>query len=239
MLKNDILTNNSNIIKETELIEMKNSEGYSQLSKNEASISTSTSSELLEINNNNKIKYRKGNLYTFLYDEKGIPKIVIGPDWGYSLFLHIFIFLITFSYYIGLWSHLFFYIKIIGILIYFIFFITYSLTCIINPGIITPEYYLENYNIDKMRISNYRICSTCNAVQDVDKGVEHCVDCNICIIGNDHHCPWSSKCIGEKNINMFRYFICSIFLHIFFLMFASIFAAINDNYKKKEKFENK
>ena len=27
-----------------------------------------------------EIKYRKGNLYTFFYDKKGIPKIVIGPD---------------------------------------------------------------------------------------------------------------------------------------------------------------
>ena len=27
-----------------------------------------------------EIKYRTGNLYTFFYDEKGIPKIVIGPD---------------------------------------------------------------------------------------------------------------------------------------------------------------
>ena len=35
-----------------------------------------------------------------------------------------------------------------------LFFITYSLTCIINPGIITPEYYLENYNADKTIIKN-------------------------------------------------------------------------------------
>ena len=26
------------------------------------------------------IKYRKGNLFIFFYDNKGIPKIVIGPD---------------------------------------------------------------------------------------------------------------------------------------------------------------
>ena len=26
------------------------------------------------------IKYRKGNLHTFLYDNKGNPRIVIGPD---------------------------------------------------------------------------------------------------------------------------------------------------------------
>ena len=27
-----------------------------------------------------EINYRKGNLFTFFYDDNGIPKIVIGPD---------------------------------------------------------------------------------------------------------------------------------------------------------------
>lgn len=54
----------------------------------------------------------------------------------------------------------------------------------------------------------------------------------MCIIGNDHHCPWSSKCVGYKNINMFKLFICSLFLHIFYLTFAAIFAAINANQQR-------
>ena len=72
----------------------------------------------------------------------------------------------------------------------------------------------------------------CNAIQDIDKNVEHCADCDVCIIGNDHHCPWSSKCVGYKNINMFKLFICSLFLHIFYLTFAAIFAAINANQQR-------
>ena len=63
-----------------------------------------------------------------------------------------------------------------------------------------------------MKLSNYRICSICNAIQDKDKGVEHCADCDVCIIGNDHHCPWSSKCVGYKNI----FKLLSIFINIFF-----------------------
>lgn len=31
-----------------------------------------------------EIKYRKGNLFIFFYDNKGIPKIVIGPDCKYQ-----------------------------------------------------------------------------------------------------------------------------------------------------------
>ena len=137
----------------------------------------------------------------------------------------------TLLFYIGLWKYLFIYLKIIGILLYLTFFISFTLTCIKDPGIITPNYYLENYKIEKMKLTNYRICSICNAIQDKDKGVEHCIDCDVCIIGNDHHCPWSSKCVGYKNMNVFRYFVCSLFLHFFYLTFAAIMAGINSHNK--------
>ncbi len=102
-----------------------------------------------------------------------------------------------------------------------------------DPGVIPPDYYLENYDVEKTRIENYRICKKCNAVIDIDKGVEHCYDCDICIIGNDHHCPWSSKCIGKKNIFMFRLFIFSIFFHIGYLTVESMIMAITSSNKKK------
>ena len=100
--KNRTLTNKLGL-KETELIDMNRNDikninsGYSKIQENEIS----KSSKLLEINEDNdnndkdnnisgiitnsmyydgEIKYRTGNLYTFFYDEKGIPKIVIGPD---------------------------------------------------------------------------------------------------------------------------------------------------------------
>ena len=89
----DISTNDIEIKKETELIEInpKNltgkDSGYTPLSESEIS----TSSELLETNkgkiniknNEDKIKYRKGNLFTFFYNSNGIPRIAIGPDCKY------------------------------------------------------------------------------------------------------------------------------------------------------------
>jgi hypothetical protein len=32
----------------------------------------------------------------------------------------------------------------------------------------------------------------------------------------DHHCPWSSKCIGAGNIQPFRYFLGFLLLHCVF-----------------------
>lgn len=34
----------------------------------------------------------------------------------------------------------------------------------------------------------------------------HCSDCDVCIKGYDHHCPWTSKCIGENNLWKFYAF---------------------------------
>lgn len=141
---------------------------------------------------------------------------------------------ITILFYLALWKILTIIFKIIGILVYLLFVTTYTLTCIMDPGIISPDYYLENYEVEKMHIQNYRVCRKCNSVMDLDKGVEHCTDCDICIIGNDHHCPWSSKCIGKKNIFMFRLFLFFLFFHIGYLSFSSvIMAIINDINKKK------
>ena len=104
-----------------------------------------------------------------------------------------------------------------------------------DPGIITKEYYLENYDFTKMKIKNYRVCRKCNIVMDLDKGVEHCVDCNICIIGNDHHCPWTSKCVGKKNILMFRIFIICLIFHILFVSSGSVLISIFINRINKNK----
>ena len=146
-----------------------------------------------------------------------------------------FAFALTFFFYLGVYNYLNIVILTIGIFVYLFFFITYTLTCIKDPGIITPDYYMENYDVDKMKLENYRICKTCNAIRDLDRGVEHCIDCDVCIIGNDHHCPWSSKCVGKKNIFVFRLFTYSIFFHIGYLLFAFFILAITADLNKKNK----
>ena len=138
-------------------------------------------------------------------------------------------------FYIGLWKFLNIFIIILGLLIYFFFAGTYTLTCIMDPGIIPPDFYLENYEVDKMQLENYKVCKRCHAIMDLERGVEHCSDCDICIIGNDHHCPWSSKCVGKKNISMFRLFIFSIFLHIGYLTLSSMIMAITSDIAKRGK----
>jgi hypothetical protein len=47
--------------------------------------------------------------------------------------------------------------------------------------------------------------------------VEHCWDCDVCIEGLDHHCPWTSKCIGKGNLVTFYVFVttsCGLFIYL-------------------------
>ena len=107
----DISLSNNDDSNQTELVNVKNNNSNSELtSSTEYEENNDNSEDFTELKhqfNNSvvvsnplvkkketkkKIKYRKGNLHTFFYDENGLPRIVIGPDWGtpyaciYSLF---------------------------------------------------------------------------------------------------------------------------------------------------------
>jgi len=46
----------------------------------------------------------------------------------------------------------------------------------------------------------------------------HCYECGLCVEDLDHHCPWTGKCIGKKNVDRFHYFIYSLCFHIVFVI---------------------
>jgi len=54
--------------------------------------------------------------------------------------------------------------------------------------------------------------------------IEHCIFCNYCIVDLDHHCPWSSKCIGRGNIVAFKLFLMTMMTSIVYVV--GIFAYV-------------
>ena len=132
---------------------------------------------------------------------------------------------ITIPFYLYFSKFLYFIISYLGIVIYLLFIIIHLITSFINPGIPPKEYFLENFNMSQSNIQNYVVCKKCKIIMDLDKGTEHCFDCDICILGNDHHCQWTSKCIGNNNFLLFKIFIRLIFIHIGY-MFFSIFTLL-------------
>lgn len=48
----------------------------------------------------------------------------------------------------------------------------------------------------------------------------HCAYCDVCIEGFDHHCPWTSKCIGRNNLVRFYVFLFMTPIYIVYCAFA-------------------
>ena len=128
--------------------------------------------------------------------------------------------IITIPFYGFFYKYMFFIFFYLGIIIYMLFIFTHLYTSFCNPGIPPQKYFLENFNMSQSEIQNYVICKKCRIIMDLDKGTEHCVDCDICVIGNDHHCQWTSKCIGKNNLLIFRIFIRFCIIHIGYMIFA-------------------
>ena len=195
-------------------MEIKESEIESNLTNNNDSNKDNTYIKLNEENNTkNKEKTnikKHGNLYLFCYNSKQIPKIVIGPDWIYFiigfLFLLIYSFVIIFIilYYSNIYS------KIFGLILTILQILFYILSFLINPGV-----QLQKANKNDLKTPT---CIYCGVIKFIGNGQIHCDQCNACIIGYDHHCPWTGKCIGDGNKNYFRLFIFFTFFNFSFMV---------------------
>ena len=73
-------------------------------------------------------------------------------------------------------------------------------------------------NNNSFNINNTPYCEICRIKQPIQKTIHHCDDCNYCVEGLDHHCPWMGQCIGKKNIKFFFY-VCIYILIFFFIIF--------------------
>ena len=128
------------------------------------------------------------------------------------------IFTIPYYMYFGQFYKIIFYY--LGIAIYILLVLFHLLTSLINPGLPPKKYFLENFKMDQSDMQNYIICKQCKLVMDLNKGTEHCIDCNICVMGNDHHCQWTSKCVGKNNLKFFNIFLILLKTHfIYFFLF--------------------
>ena len=147
-----------------------------------------------------------GNTFTFFGDKYGSPLIVLGPQWYMYISCCTVINIVFLLFFKKFWIYMNIIFKSLGILTFLFFFISYSYTSLINPGI--PKYD-ENAILGKPR-ENYRFCRICSIWTNLEDNTCHCFDCDICYEGYDHHCPWTGKCIAKKNTYSFYIFLVTI-----------------------------
>lgn len=163
---------------------------------------------------------KKGFTHIFLVDKDNNPLITIGPHWLLFLCCTLFVtggFLFLFIYYYKFLNN---YLFISGILVLFIFLYIYTYIFLTNPGF--PKKIDENM-VNKSK-EKYMFCRICENWVTIESKTRHCSQCNICVEGHDHHCSWTSKCIGKNNVYYFYFLIFWIIVIIIYYTFAFLIA---------------
>lgn len=216
---------------------------------NNSNLNSENKSNLLYGNHINNLhpKYL-GKTRAFLYINN-YPLIIIGPD---CKFLNLYYILDCYSvcvlttaitiyllFYIFFFDPNFYIIKVFETLIFFLFLISYLITALINPGIPNREYFSKNFskNNNKQK-SGIVECKKCNILVPKSFNVSHCHDCCVCVMNQDHHCPWTGKCIGKYNICSFYCFLFSLLAYFFmtFITFMMFIVNLQENeFQSKRK----
>lgn len=174
-------------------------------------------------------------LNSFIYHKT--KKCIVGPHW--------FGFLFTSSL-LGLASyHFLSKAKYIGTITYMtcitltvIAFTTLLWVGLSDPGIVISVQHNNSHSTDTSSKGQYqnllvqqqqeegaeqgwRYCATCNVYQPPKAA--HCTDCNLCIDGYDHHCPWMGTCIGKNN---FKPFVVFNMTWLIYLLYATIWVSV-------------
>jgi DHHC palmitoyltransferase len=158
-----------------------------------------------------------GNNYVFIESASGEIVVSVGPHWpGVLATIGVIIGGTVLNFHIISQIH---FRTLTGALIsnsLVIFFCVSTtaallLTACSDPGIArigeTPnDYERAESQTPAEELNDSRWCEICSIYQLENLRIRHCPDCNVCIMGLDHHCPWMGKCVGRKNMKWFVLF---------------------------------
>ena len=169
--------------------------------------------------------HRIGRTYVWCWGKNPYHKIApltffTGPDWPCMLCTY---FLICFpSYFVltdvcvtlGLWA------IVVGAVSTSAVLISFTLAACSDPGIIPPRDPDLDPPVAPVGGPRMSLCSHCNVLRP--PGAVHCHDCKVCVLELDHHCPWTGKCIGKRNLQYFYAFLCTLCTHLGVVMLLTV-----------------
>ncbi|CAL1615214.1 unnamed protein product [Knipowitschia caucasica] len=99
---------------------------------------------------------------------------------------------------------LFFLLVVFSVLLYFS-------VSLMDPGFVLKEAAQASLEeaesmIPEATVPRVRRCGYCFLLQPMR--ARHCAACGHCVRRFDHHCPWISNCVGERNHRVFVLYLC-------------------------------
>ena len=169
-----------------------------------------------EINPNLERIFSKIHPFLFFKNE---PLILIGPDILYYIIIFSVSSFLSIIFY-SLKNKSYTIMKILFLLGYLFYSVSYTLLMILNPGVPINK---SNIDLEELK-KNYNQCNICNCIfyKNNEYITFHCHECNICVENFDHHCTFASKCIGNKNKLIFKLWLFSIPCYIIIIFFYII-----------------
>lgn len=169
-----------------------------------------------------------GNVRCFWHNAKGVPRLTIGPNWGFTFVLGAMVSAVLYLSTTGMYKMIKMgaatHYLVIGFCLIAFGLWAFFATLLGDPGIPAEIYearaHPNRYKEAKSPINDegYRLCDQCNVY--LTRAREHCDLCNVCIDECDHHCVFYSKCIGKGNIWPFRLSLVAFVLNMTYFVIA-------------------
>ena len=165
-------------------------------------------------NNNKEDNLLTPNYYgtckVLKYDNNNEPLLVLGPDYIYLILILFLNVLLIIFFAIVQYCYSTLIVRIFGFLLSLLQISIYIYCSLKNPGF--PKKAIQDPSLLQEVGGYFRRCRECGVIVDLRNYPGHCYKCKWCIEGFDHHCAWTTKCIGSGNIKQFRLFLISFFI---------------------------
>ena len=146
-------------------------------------------------------------------------QLMVGPDWQCMLCTYALIITPTVFFLLGVASNMPLPVLVVGVATFAGALIAFSAAACSDPGIVFREPGLEGRD-EEGPPPGMRYCALCDLHRP--KEAYHCYDCEVCVLELDHHCPWTGKCIGNRNLRAFYAFLTALSVHTLYVALVTL-----------------
>jgi palmitoyltransferase ZDHHC9/14/18 len=141
-------------------------------------------------------------------------QIFVGPDWPCMCCTYGLLVIPTALFLVLVAPRIHAAVVVVGCLSLAVLLGAFTTTACSDPGVVyRGATYADGANL--------RFCGRC--AMDRPLEARHCYDCELCVEGHDHHCPWTGKCIGGRTIAFFYAFLIALVSHVCLVVVLTLY----------------